>query len=61
MQVTVKYSVITSTDTIYQTLTKKFKIVIVASDIEVVMKTNLPGAIFDLANQTNLILNSTES
>ena len=56
-----KYSVITSTDTIYHSLTKRFKIVIVASDIEVVVKTNLPGVIFDLANQTNLILNATES
>jgi hypothetical protein len=61
MQVKVSYTVTTSSDIVSQTTTYPFKLTITSSDIEVVVRSNLSGDIFDLQDQNSMILNASES
>jgi hypothetical protein len=61
MQVKVNYAVTTSSDIVLQTTTYPFKIKISSSEIDVVLKSNVSGDIYDLQDQKSMILNATES
>jgi hypothetical protein len=61
MQVKVNYAVTTSSDIVLQTTTYPFKIKILSSEIDVALKSNVSGDIFDLQDQNSMILNATES
>jgi hypothetical protein len=61
MQVKVNYAVTTSSDIVLQTTTYPFKIKISSSEIDVVLKRNVSGDIYDLQDQNSMILNATES
>lgn len=61
MQVKVNYAVTTSSDIVLQTTTYPFKIKISSSEIDVVLKSNISGDIFDLQDKKSMILNATES
>lgn len=61
MQVKVSYAVTTSSDIVLQTTTYPFKITLTSSEIDVVVKSNVSGDIFDLQDQNSMILNANES
>jgi hypothetical protein len=61
MQVKVNYAVTTSSDIVLQTTTYPLKIKILSSEIDVALKSNVSGDIFDLQDQNSMILNATES
>ena len=61
MQVKVTYAVTTSSDIVLQNTTYPFKIILTSSEIDVVVRSNVSGDIFDLQDQNSMILNATES
>jgi hypothetical protein len=48
MQVKVTYAVTTSSDIVSQNTTYPFKIILTSSEIDVVVRSNVSGDIFDL-------------